>query len=72
MTHFGVGTVSPSDVAIRLVRLALVTPGVPRSRLRGGAWDDVTVVSKSGAFGPDALWRDLLAGNGHSFGSIDA
>ncbi|WP_431271183.1 four-carbon acid sugar kinase family protein [Dankookia sp. P2] len=55
-----------------LLATGLVTPGVPRSRLRGGAWDGVTVISKSGAFGPDALWRDLLAGNGHSFGSIDA
>jgi uncharacterized protein YgbK (DUF1537 family) len=55
-----------------LLAAGLVTPGVPRSRLRGGAWDGVAVVSKSGAFGPDALWRDLLAGNGLSFGSIDA
>ena len=50
----------------------LVTPGVPRSRLQGGAWDGVAIISKSGGFGPDALWRDLLAGNGHTFGSIDA
>ena len=33
----------------------LVAPGVPRSVLRGGAWDGVAVVSKSGAFGADAL-----------------
>jgi len=26
-------------------------PGVPCSRIRGGAWDGITVVSKSGAFG---------------------
>ncbi|MBU8540978.1 four-carbon acid sugar kinase family protein [Falsiroseomonas tokyonensis] len=44
-----------------LQAVGLVQPGVPRSVLRGGAWDGVTVVSKSGAFGSDALWRDLLA-----------
>jgi len=42
----------------------LVAPGVPRSVMRGGAWGGVEVVSKSGAFGGDTLWRDLLAGNG--------
>jgi uncharacterized protein YgbK (DUF1537 family) len=41
--------------------LGIVQPGVPRSVLRGGAWDGVAVVSKSGAFGGDMLWRDLLA-----------
>lgn len=40
--------------------VGIVQPGVPRSVLRGGAWDDVPVVSKSGAFGGDSLWRDLL------------
>lgn len=44
--------------------IGLVAPGVPRARLRGGAWDGVELVSKSGAFGGDALWRDLLAANG--------
>jgi uncharacterized protein YgbK (DUF1537 family) len=44
--------------------IGLVAPGVPRARLRGGPWDGVDVVSKSGAFGGDALWRDLLAANG--------
>lgn len=39
-----------------------LVPGLPRSVLRGGAWDGVTVVSKSGAFGPPALLRDLLRG----------
>ena len=29
-----------------------IQPGLPRAILRGGAWDGVTVVSKSGAFGP--------------------
>ena len=35
-------------------------PGVAVSVLRGGAWDGVTVVSKSGAFGHPTLLRDLL------------
>ncbi|NGM23047.1 four-carbon acid sugar kinase family protein [Roseomonas stagni] len=43
---------------------SLLAPGVPRSRLLGGRWDGVEVISKSGAFGGDALWRDLLAANG--------
>jgi D-threonate/D-erythronate kinase len=37
-------------------------PGVPRSVLGDGLWDGVTVVSKSGAFGPPTLVRDLLRG----------
>ena len=37
-----------------------IMPGVPVSRLRGGRWDGVTVVSKSGAFGHSTLLRDLL------------
>ncbi len=41
-----------------------ILPGLPRAVLRGGAWDGVTVVSKSGAFGPPSLLRDLLAHNG--------
>lgn len=41
-----------------------ILPGLPRAVLRGGAWDGVTVVSKSGAFGPPTLLRDLLARNG--------
>jgi uncharacterized protein YgbK (DUF1537 family) len=50
--------------ATALVATGLVAPGVPRSVLRGGRWDGVPVISKSGAFGGDALWRDLLASNG--------
>jgi uncharacterized protein YgbK (DUF1537 family) len=42
----------------------IVQPGVPRGVLRGGAWDGVALVSKSGAFGGDGLWRELLARNG--------
>ncbi len=37
-----------------------VVPGLPRSVMRGGRWDGVTVLSKSGAFGPPALLRDLM------------
>ncbi|MFL5289512.1 MAG: four-carbon acid sugar kinase family protein [Rhodopila sp.] len=40
-----------------------IVPGLPRSILRGGAWDCVTVVSKSGAFGYPTLLRDLLDGS---------
>ncbi len=35
-------------------------PGVPRSRVRGGAWDGTTIISKSGAFGAPDLLRRLL------------
>ena len=35
-------------------------PGVPISCIQGGAWDGVTVVSKSGAFGHPTLLRELL------------
>jgi uncharacterized protein YgbK (DUF1537 family) len=41
-----------------------VAPGLPRSVMRGGLWDGVEIVSKSGAFGPPSLWRDLLLQNG--------
>ncbi len=37
-----------------------IVPGVPRSIIRGGRWNGVTVVSKSGAFGHPQLLRDLL------------
>jgi D-threonate/D-erythronate kinase len=37
-----------------------IVPGLPCSIMRGGRWDGVTVVSKSGAFGAKNLWRDLL------------
>jgi uncharacterized protein YgbK (DUF1537 family) len=52
--------------------VGIVQPGVPRSVMRGGAWDGVPVVSKSGAFGGDALWRDLLAPVLKTFRSIPA
>jgi D-threonate/D-erythronate kinase len=37
-----------------------ILPGVPRSVLRGGRFDGVRVISKSGAFGERALLRCLL------------
>jgi len=40
-----------------------IAPGVPRSVMQGGVWDGVEIVSKSGAFGPPTLWRDLLVEN---------
>ncbi len=41
-----------------------ILPGLPRAILRGGAWDGVAIVSKSGAFGTPSLLRDLLARSG--------
>lgn len=40
-----------------------IVPGLPRSILRGGRWAGVEIISKSGAFGPLELWRDLLRDN---------
>lgn len=40
-----------------------IVPGLPRSVLQGGHWAGVDVISKSGAFGPSELWRDLLREN---------
>ncbi|MBP0110119.1 MULTISPECIES: four-carbon acid sugar kinase family protein [Bradyrhizobium] len=40
-----------------------IVPGLPRSILQGGRWAGVDVISKSGAFGPSGLWRDLLRDN---------
>lgn len=40
-----------------------IVPGLPRSILQGGRWAGVDVISKSGAFGPSELWRDLLRTN---------
>ena len=48
-----------------------VAPGLPRSVLRGGRWDGVEVISKSGAFGDDALLRDLLERNGLAEQTVD-
>jgi uncharacterized protein YgbK (DUF1537 family) len=46
-----------------LLATAQVAPGLPRSLMQGGVWDGVEIVSKSGAFGPPTLWRDLLIEN---------
>jgi D-threonate/D-erythronate kinase len=54
-------------LALKVEGLAVtgqIIPGLPRSTLRGGRWDGLAVVSKSGAFGTDGVWRDLLHGNG--------
>ena len=54
-------------LALSATSLALhgrISPGLPRSVLCGGRWHGTVVVSKSGAFGPPALLRDLLALNG--------
>jgi uncharacterized protein YgbK (DUF1537 family) len=40
-----------------------IVPGLPRSILQGGRWAGIDVISKSGAFGPSELWRDLLRNN---------
>jgi len=37
-----------------------IMPGLPCSIIRGGRWDGVAVISKSGAFGAPNLWRTLL------------
>lgn len=55
-----------------LVVTGQVAPGLPRSRVRGGRWDGLPIVSKSGAFGPPGLWRDLLAANGLMPGEDEA
>jgi D-threonate/D-erythronate kinase len=39
--------------------------------LRGGRWDGVEVISKSGAFGGDSLLRDLLERNGLAEQTVD-
>lgn len=55
-----------------LVVTGQVAPGLPRSKVRGGRWDGLSIVSKSGAFGPPRLWRDLLAANGLMPGKDEA
>jgi uncharacterized protein YgbK (DUF1537 family) len=48
--------------AAHLEVMGQIVPGVPQAVLRGGRWDGVTVISKSGAFGTTGLLRQLLAG----------
>ena len=43
--------------------LGRLEPGVPKSVIQGGTWAGVDVISKSGAFGPPGLWRNLLSEN---------
>jgi uncharacterized protein YgbK (DUF1537 family) len=50
--------------ATSLEVIGQIEPGVPRSIMRGGRWDGIEVISKSGAFGHKNLWRDLLVENG--------
>ena len=38
-----------------------IEPGIPMSVLRGGKWDGVRVISKSGAFGNEGLIRRLIS-----------
>ena len=57
---------------LRLDVTGQIAPGLPRSTLRGGRWDGVAVVSKSGAFGTEGVWRDLLYGNGFPRSRSDA
>jgi uncharacterized protein YgbK (DUF1537 family) len=38
-----------------------IEPGIPVSVLRGGKWDGVQVISKSGAFGNEGLIRRLIS-----------
>lgn len=47
--------------ADRLDLIGQIAPGIPRSILRGGPWDGVGVVSKSGAFGDADTLTRLLA-----------
>jgi uncharacterized protein YgbK (DUF1537 family) len=50
--------------ATSLQVIGQIEPGVPRSIMRGGRWDGIEIISKSGAFGDKNLWRDLLVENG--------
>ncbi|MCJ2063653.1 four-carbon acid sugar kinase family protein [Methylobacterium sp. J-088] len=62
-------------LALRVERLDVtgqIAPGLPRSTLRGGRWDGLAVISKSGAFGTEGVWRDLLQSNGFTPDRSDA
>ncbi|MEO9190214.1 MAG: four-carbon acid sugar kinase family protein [Acetobacteraceae bacterium] len=62
-------TLRASCTALGAVRLDVdgqVMPGIPTSVLRGGVWDGLRVVSKSGAFGDPGLLSRLLAQLGDS------
>jgi uncharacterized protein YgbK (DUF1537 family) len=49
--------------ATSLEVIGQIEPGVPRSIMRGGRWNGIEIISKSGAFGDKNLWRDLLVEN---------
>ena len=48
--------------ALKLEAVGELAAGVPVSRLVGGGWDGVPVVSKSGGFGGPELLADLMEG----------
>ncbi|MEI9924868.1 MAG: nucleotide-binding domain containing protein [Bradyrhizobium sp.] len=65
-TLFVTGGETLSDVCAALGAGALevqseIEPGIPVSVLRGGKWDGVRVISKSGAFGNEGLIRRLIS-----------
>ena len=45
-----------------LTVMGQVVPGVPVSRMEGGRWDGVQVISKSGAFGDEGLLLRIIPG----------
>lgn len=47
-----------------------ITPGLPRSIIKGGRWAGVPVISKSGAFGEPHLWLRLLQDNQLTIGRL--
>ncbi|KQT46356.1 hypothetical protein ASG43_12105 [Aureimonas sp. Leaf454] len=44
--------------------LGLQAPGIAVCRIRGGTWEGVTIVSKSGGFGPDSFLLSQFQGHG--------
>lgn len=46
--------------AERLDVMGELAPGIPVSRLVGGGWDGITVISKSGGFGAPGFFDDLI------------
>jgi uncharacterized protein YgbK (DUF1537 family) len=54
--------------ASHLVVFGEIEPGVPLSRMVGGVWDGLMLVSKSGAFGEADFLCRLLGGHGDAMG----
>jgi uncharacterized protein YgbK (DUF1537 family) len=50
--------------ANRLDALGEWRPGIPVTRIAGGVWSGVTLVSKSGAFGTDDVLAALVTPHG--------